>query len=76
MAGTEWEAAHLVYVPYCTSDAHMGDGEAVIGDLGVQVMYCPVRVNYGYVFRAGHHDFVLLGKHSKVVICSSSGAGG
>ena len=45
MAGTEWEEAHLVYLPYCSSDAHMGDGEAVIGDLGVQVMYCLIRVN-------------------------------
>ena len=24
---TDWEGAHLVYVPYCSSDAHMGDSE-------------------------------------------------
>lgn len=29
-----WDRGHLVYVPYCSSDAHMGDMEMVTGDLG------------------------------------------
>jgi len=36
MAGTPWEQANMVYVPYCSSDAHMGDTEADIPGHGLQ----------------------------------------
>jgi len=36
MVGTPWENANLVYVPYCSSDAHMGDTELDIPGLGLQ----------------------------------------
>ena len=28
---SDWEGAHLVFVPYCSSDAHMGDSEHEVG---------------------------------------------
>ena len=31
---SDWEGAHLVYVPYCSSDAHMGDSEHEVGIRG------------------------------------------
>ena len=36
MVDTPWEDANLVFVPYCSSDAHMGDTEAEIPGHGVQ----------------------------------------
>ena len=30
-----WEEAHLVYLPYCSSDAHMGDTEMVTSIYGM-----------------------------------------
>jgi len=36
MTDTPWENANLVYVPYCSSDAHMGDTDVEIPFLGVQ----------------------------------------
>jgi len=36
MSETPWEHANLVYVPYCSSDAHMGDTEVDIPNFGVQ----------------------------------------
>jgi len=36
MKDSDWEGAHLVYVPYCSSDAHMGDSEHEIPGYGVQ----------------------------------------
>ena len=35
MEGSGWENGHLVYVPYCSGDAHMGNTEEVTGDLGL-----------------------------------------
>ena len=29
-----WDRAHLVYLPYCSSDAHMGDTAEDTGNLG------------------------------------------
>merc|ERR1719317_1727124 len=36
MTDTPWEKANLVYVPYCSSDAHMGDTDLDIPGLGLQ----------------------------------------
>merc|ERR1719348_1688028 len=36
MKDSDWEGAHLVYVPYCSSDAHMGDSEHEIPRHGLQ----------------------------------------
>jgi len=36
MRGTAWENANLVLVPYCSSDAHMGDTQSDIPLFGVQ----------------------------------------
>jgi len=36
MTDTPWEDANLVYVPYCSSDAHMGDTEVEFPFYGVQ----------------------------------------
>lgn len=41
MVGSPFEKANLVFIPYCSSDAHMGQTEALInvtGD-GKQVVY-------------------------------------
>lgn len=37
MDGSGWDEAHLVYVPYCSSDAHMGDMEMKTGLNNIQV---------------------------------------
>ena len=37
-----WDRAHLVYLPYCSSDAHMGDTAEDTGALGtIQVAASP-----------------------------------
>ena len=37
-----WDRAHLVYLPYCSSDAHMGDTAEDTGELGtIQVAASP-----------------------------------
>ena len=33
MTGSGWEHAHLVFVAYCSSDAHMGNMEMETGKL-------------------------------------------
>ena len=42
MTGSGWEHAHLVFVAYCSSDAHMGDTAEDTGNLGtIQVAASP-----------------------------------
>ena len=38
MEGSGWDEGHLVYVPYCSSDAHMGDMETMTGLNMIQVL--------------------------------------
>ena len=35
MEGSGWENGHLVYVPYCSGDAHLGDTEEITGEFGL-----------------------------------------
>ena len=42
-AGSDWEGAHMVYVPYCSSDAHMGDSEHEV--IGLNVFAFLISIN-------------------------------
>jgi len=65
-----WDRGHLVYVPYCSSDAHMGDMEMVTGDLGF-IQYRGRRLA-----RAAISQLVGKEKMDQTIIFGGTSAGG